>query len=88
MEKKDMMREGFREQVNRKIIESNTRHQVDWQGADLDQFEQRKEEWREKFGKEEKEEKDKLDTVVDLLHEVLYKLDSGDYVGGKRVSED
>jgi hypothetical protein len=68
--------------------EKKMESQADWQGADVDQFEQRKEEWREKFGKEEEKEEDRLERVENMIREVLYKLDSGDYVSGTRVSED
>jgi len=60
---------------------------ADWKGADIDHFERFKREWREKYGVKEGEET-KEDQVVELLHEILYKLETGDYVDGSRVSED
>jgi hypothetical protein len=57
--------------------------QADWQGADLSDFEARKEEWREKFLEQEPEEKG----VVDLLYEILYKLDRIENGSRERVSE-
>lgn len=55
-----MRRPGETEKIKRKEI------QRDWQGADIDDFEQRKEEWREKFGKPQKKVNLNVDKPEDI----------------------